>query len=211
MISTADLSRLPDIATLRRLTQALATLDAVLSPEWESRYYSFNAGWSAGEQMASMRDGQGDHWFALFCPAGVALLGLAHEAPSYRMDAPQPWVFDQLPAEFHANTLNEPAFDTGNATFCIWRLAGEGWRCGRRDAEQPDDGSAELLDILAGDPAQYVEFAARYYEIELRLEDVAALYRHEPLTPEFVARLNPEIDYAALRDDLREIGYPERA
>jgi hypothetical protein len=36
--------------------------------------------------MASMRDGSGDHWFALLCSAGVALHGLAHEAPIYHGD-----------------------------------------------------------------------------------------------------------------------------
>ena len=41
MISTSDLSRLPSIASFRRLTRALAMLDAVLSPDWEARYYSF--------------------------------------------------------------------------------------------------------------------------------------------------------------------------
>jgi hypothetical protein len=53
MISTRDLSKLPDIASFRRLTRALAMLDAILSPEWQYRYYSFNAHWSAGEMMAS--------------------------------------------------------------------------------------------------------------------------------------------------------------
>src|SRR5690606_9357258 len=96
-------------------------------------------------------------------------------------------------------------------TFCIWRLATDDrWRCGRRDAEQPDDGSAWLLGMLAGDPAQYVAFAGDMYQARLRLEDVAAIYGHQPLTPELVARLNPEIDLAALREDLGEIGYPER-
>lgn len=43
MISTRQLGALPDIATLERLCQSLALLDAILSREWEYRYYSFNA------------------------------------------------------------------------------------------------------------------------------------------------------------------------
>ncbi len=43
MISTHNLAPLPDRPTLGRLTQSLATLDTVLSPEWEGRYYSFNS------------------------------------------------------------------------------------------------------------------------------------------------------------------------
>jgi hypothetical protein len=79
MISTRDLSRLPDIPLLRRLTRALSMLDAILSPEWEYRYHSFDSHWAEGETMASMRNGSGDHWFALYSAAGVALHGLAHE------------------------------------------------------------------------------------------------------------------------------------
>ena len=55
MISTRDLSLLPDVARLRQTLQAMAMLDAVLCPEWQFRYYSFNAAWAAGEQMGSMR------------------------------------------------------------------------------------------------------------------------------------------------------------
>src|SRR5690349_3975316 len=65
MISTRDLSRLPDVDALRRLLQNMAMLDAILSPEWEYRYYSFNSKWARGEQMGSMRDGCGDDFFAL--------------------------------------------------------------------------------------------------------------------------------------------------
>ena len=44
-ISTRDLAGMPDIPALRRLTQSLAVLDAILSPEWENRYYSFDSRW----------------------------------------------------------------------------------------------------------------------------------------------------------------------
>ena len=43
-ISTRDLKLLPDIDVLRRAIQSIAMLDAILSPEWEFRYYSFNLG-----------------------------------------------------------------------------------------------------------------------------------------------------------------------
>lgn len=36
MISTRDLGALPDIQGFRKLTQALAMLDAILSPEWQT-------------------------------------------------------------------------------------------------------------------------------------------------------------------------------
>jgi hypothetical protein len=213
MISTRNLSGLPSLPAFRRLTRALATLDAVLSPEWEYRYYSFNSQWSPDEMMASMRNGSGDLWFALLGPAGVALHGLAHEAPAFRPGKPAPWLFRDLPAEFHQNFLQEPAFDTSNSTFCIWRLATDAtWHRGAPETDEGeafDDGSAELLDILAGDPEQYVAFATDYYETDVALEDVAAVYRHEPLTPKLAHRLNSQLDHDALAPHLKEIGYPD--
>jgi hypothetical protein len=212
MISTRDLSGLPDILGFRRLTRALAMMDAILSPEWERRYYSFDSQWADDEMMASMRNGSGDHWFALLTSAGVALHGLAHEYPTFRENLPWPGIFDSLPREFRANFLKEPAFDTANSTFCIWRRASDvAWSCGAVQlppGEDPD-GSAWLLEILAGEPAQYAQFAAEYYDRAIDLADVAAVYRHTALTEALVKRLNPEVSLESLAGDMMEIGYPE--
>ncbi|MBO6551131.1 MAG: hypothetical protein JJ964_16135, partial [Rhizobiales bacterium] len=62
-ISTLDLSKLPSPLQLKRLLQSLALLDAIMSPEWEYRYYSFDAQWSPSETMGSMRNGSGDEFF----------------------------------------------------------------------------------------------------------------------------------------------------
>ncbi|MNY06793.1 hypothetical protein D3C86_1395660 [compost metagenome] len=212
-LSTRNLKALPDIPTLKRLTQSLAMLDAMLSPEWEYRYYAFNAAWSDEAAMASMRNGSGDHWFAIFCQAGAALHGLAHEAPAFRPGTPWPGIFERLPAEFRTNLLEEPAFTTSDSTFCLWRLSHEErWTCGPVElppGEDPD-GSAELLGILAGRPEQYVEFAADYYERDLDLGDVEAIYRHQPLSDALVRRFNPDLDMASLENDIAEIGYPRQ-
>ena len=212
IVSTRDLSALPDIPTLRRLTRALATLDALLSPDWEYRYYSFNAHWAPGEMMASMRTGSGDHWFALFSPVGVALHGLSHEAPNFRPGSPWPGIFEALPEEFQANFLDEPAFDTRNSTFCIWRRdTGDRWWHGPVDLPQGDDpdGSAGLLAILRGEPEQYVEFARNYFERQIAVSDVTTIYRHEPLTQDLIRRLSPSAGLESVAKDLHEIGYPE--
>ena len=80
MISTQDLSRLPGIDDFRTLWQSLAMLDAILSPDWDYRYYAFNQHWGADQALGSMRDGEGDHLFALFTPDGCILKGYAREA-----------------------------------------------------------------------------------------------------------------------------------
>ena len=75
-------------------------------------------------------------------------------------------------------------------------------------AGEDPDGSADLLGILAGRPEQYAAFAGEYYERDVDVGEVAAIYRHEPLSVELVRRLNPDIDLASLADDIAEIGYP---
>lgn len=207
MISTANLQSLPGVDGFRRLTRALATLDAIMSPEWEDRYYSFDSAWGDGETMASMRTGSGDRWAAVLCDAGVALIGLAHEAPTYSPGKPKPWVFANLPEQFHKNARDQPAFDSANTSYCIWCTTdGKQWSSGVVDEQ--DDGSSEHLSVLDGDPQRYVDFAREYYEVDLDIEDVRAVYNHEPLTNDLIARLNPETSLEVLTEDLAQIGYP---
>ena len=57
LMTAHDVARLlPDIPMLRDLCRSMAVLEAILSPEWSSRYHSFDADWSPGEEMASMRE-----------------------------------------------------------------------------------------------------------------------------------------------------------
>ena len=75
---------LPPLEPLIKRCRALAALDLILSPEWEYRYYSFNSRWSKDAQMASMRDGCGDEWWAVFYNNGsAALKGLSHQSPAW--------------------------------------------------------------------------------------------------------------------------------
>jgi hypothetical protein len=209
--STRDLESLPDIPRLRRLLRSLAMLDAIMSPDWEYRLYSFDSAWGPGEEMGSMRDGCGDHWFALFTARGAALHGLAHESAMYRIDSPWPGIWESLPAtldDFRA----EPAFDTANSTYCIWRRRDDDrWHRGEIEfpAAGDPDGSEDHLAILDGLPATYHAAAEDYFEVTLPLAAVEKVYAHRPLTPELVASLNPDADFAAIEMEAKEIGYPE--
>jgi hypothetical protein len=209
MISTRQLDGLPDNAGLLRLTKSLAMLDAIVSPEWEFRYYSFNSRWAAGEQMASMRDGSGDQWYALFTARWVALHGLAHESPMYRADDPWPGIWESLPPEL-AGFRDEPAFDTQNSTFCIWRLAGQPWRRGDVSFPPGDDpdGSAGLLALLDGRPESYQRWAESHYERALPLGPIEAIYAHNRLDEALVHALNPDLALGELDEEVAEIGYP---
>ena len=69
--------RLPELS---RICQSIAMLDAVLMPDWELRYYSFNAHWGPGEMMALMRNGGANHYFILFNCQGALIKGYAPDA-----------------------------------------------------------------------------------------------------------------------------------
>jgi hypothetical protein len=215
MISTRNLSQLPDIAGLIKLTKSLAMLDAIMMPEWQYRYYSFNSVWDTGEQMASMRDGSGDEWFCLFSSAGAALKGFDHESEMspWANDDHTVWkgVLDQVPVVF-TRFLNEPAFSMQDTTFCIWRTNQDSdWRVGKiefPDAADDPDGSEGLLSILDGNPETYRQWAEEYYEKPVSLSAVQRLYQHESLTPQLVKELNPEIEFDAILADAAQIGYP---
>lgn len=73
--------QLPSPDELERICKGLATLDAIVCADWESRYYSFDAAWSANERMASMRNGSGDDWNLVFETSGVFMKAFWHEYP----------------------------------------------------------------------------------------------------------------------------------
>ena len=167
-----------------------------------------------------MRNGSGDEFYAVFTPAGSQFKGYAHETPMspYRRTPPAvaPGVLDGLPAEF-APLLHEPALDLESTTFCIWRKHDDPqWQRGniRFPEERDPDGSQQLLSLLDGNPESYTRWADEYYEDlwddgrQLQLSDVTKIYRHDPLTSDMVAALNPERRFDELRKEADEIGYP---
>jgi hypothetical protein len=208
------LSILPDTENLKKLSQSLAMLDAIMSPDWEFRYYSFNSKWDKNEMMASMRKGSGDEYFILFNQSGAIIKGFAHESPMspYTIEPNKVWkgVFENIPKEFES-FLSEPAFLIADTTFCVWRKNEDSkWQIG--DIDYPEgknpDGLDDLLFILDGNPLNYKEFAEEYYETEIEIGDIKKVYEHKPLTEELVKRLNQEISLDELRADIEEIGYP---
>ncbi|MFF2083344.1 hypothetical protein ACFVVM_06190 [Nocardia sp. NPDC058176] len=199
------LHRLPDIATLRDRCRAMAMIDAVLSPDWESRYYSFNSAWGESEELASMRNGSGDDWFIVFSAAGVYGRGFDHESPN------APHVLDAVPAAFGA-FVTEPAFADHDgsplATVCFWR--------GHDDTEwsvsTADHGGRALFElVIEGTPEAYRDWAQDYYETEVSLSAVHHVFALRPLTPEVVGELNPDVAFGDLAGDLVEIGYPDES
>ncbi len=215
MLSTRDLSQFPDIDTLRRAMQSMAMLDAILCPEWQCRYWSFNSRWATNEAMGSMRDGCGDDLFVHFGPAGCWVKGFTHESvmSPYRQQPPMTWpgIYGTVPTDF-SGCLSDAAFDIASTTFCIWRRYGDPtWQVGPvifPDGHPDPDGSSSLLSALDGRPETYRAWATEYFEVEVDLDAVRHAFSHARLTSDLVARLNPAVTLRTLAPDRREIGYP---
>jgi hypothetical protein len=212
--STHTLDDLPLIDDLIRLSKGLAMLDAIISPDWEYRYYSFNSKWAPGEMMASMRDGSGNGYFILLDENGAAIKGFDQEAKISPWNEEQskiwPGMYDSVPSQF-SSFLNEPAFSMDDVTFCIWRrYLDASWHCGVRELPEGEnpDGSKQMLKILDGDPVTYQEFARNYYDVELPLDAIEHLYANLPLTEKIVRALNAELGCSDVEKDRNEIAYP---
>lgn len=208
-IGTGNLSNFPQPRQLKQIMQSLAMLDAIISPEWEYRYYSFNSVWGDGEMMGSMRNGSGDDLFILFSGAGAFLKGFDHEQ---WQEFPAEKAYGDVPACF-AVAVSEPAFSPEQVTFCLWYAEDRGmWE----EAFVPphdskENGSAWMLSGIVCGVTGYVEFARDYYEIDISEAAVHSIYNHVSMTEELAKSLNAEIDFEALRGDLAEIGYPVAA
>jgi hypothetical protein len=215
MISTRDLSLLPDVSHLKALMQSLAMLDSILMNDWEYRYYSFDSNWNKNSAVASMRDGEGDELFAMFMPFGAILKGFAHESAMspYRVNPPNMWhcVLDNVPSAF-SEFLSEPAFSPLDTTFCIWRMGDDSmWKCGNIDYpdEKDPDGSEDLLAILDGKPKTYQIWAEKYYNQAVDLAAVKQIYEHQPLTEELITVINSKTSIADVLKESVVIGYPK--
>ena len=208
------MTSLPAIPELLRRTKALAALELILSPEWEYRYYSFNAAWSPSEQMASMRDGCGDEWWLVFHTDGwAALKGLAHESEAWSKDG------DKLSAALQAvmppdvaDFAREPAFRWDSTSFAYFYLPSKRQWCRANDLTDfraLDAGEDDLLRHLCGSPSDYASFAADYYERSVPVDAVAEIFRHTPITDRLVSSLNSDVTLKDITDELHnEIGYP---
>lgn len=201
---------LPKIDELKRRCQSLAVLDAILCPEWEYRYFSFNSSWGEDEMMASMRNGEGDDWLIYFTPQGAIVKGFVHRAPMAE-GCPWPGVIDDVPESF-TSFVKESAFSIEQTTFCLWRLSdGKSWESGKieppADVADPD-GSGLLLPFLDGSPETYRKWGEEYFGTRLNPRAIEHIYGYESLNPFIVRALNADVRLDEVREEIEEIGYP---
>jgi hypothetical protein len=188
---------LPPPKELECICKGLATLDAMLSEDWEFRYYSFDCAWDVKtkQRMASMRNGSGDDWFMVFEPAGAFVKAFWHEHP--REDVAT--IYADLPVRLRPH-LKQPAFSMEDVTF-------GGWHDGAWTLRGNAKPMRDELAILSGDPAKYRAYAADYFETDVPVDAIAHVLAGKALDARLVRRVTTLRTLADLADDLAGIGY----
>lgn len=214
ILSTTHSKNLPTPEELQKRCKSLAILDAIFSPTWEYRYYSYNAHWDTEEEFFQMRDGEGDEMLILFKASGAVINGFAHELYDYESQLPDKGALThQLPEVYTGFIYGEPVASIGT-TYCLWTNDEHIWQTG--EIEYEEDGSEDQLYILDGNPQTYIQWAIDYHfdgEEEamtpLMRETIVALYQGAPLTKARVLALQSEFDdWQQLQEDLHDINYP---
>ena len=207
MISTSNYSSLPERRRLQQICKTISVADAILSQEWQYRYYSYNSKWSDGEEFCGMRNGHGDEMLILFLNEGCVINGMAHEYYPKSKDN----LTNGLPKIYHEFIFGEPVHSTGT-TFCLWTTEGSKWKIG--ELETYDDGSEDLLRIFDDNPQTYIDWATDYYEDGFIVNDnsrkvISNIYGGATLTKSMVLTLVDKLeDWKQLKEDLIEINYP---
>ncbi|MES2287818.1 MAG: hypothetical protein V4547_19175 [Bacteroidota bacterium] len=207
MISTQNYSSLPDRKSLQTICKAISVLDAIISQEWDYRYYSYNSKWADQEEFFEMRNGCGDQILILFREDGCVINGLAHEYA--QQDKTK--LTKNMPIVFNDFIFGEPVKSIGTA-FCLWTTELRNWQIGQ--LESFEDNSEEMLNIFDGQPQTYIDWATEYFEESYKesgisLDTVSKIYKGATLTKEMVLSIVDTIqDWEQLKKDLTEINYP---
>ena len=159
------------------------------------------------DEVAGLQIGADDY---VTKPFSMKVLMARVETIFRRTRTAEPGVLDSVPKAF-VESLAEPAFDMADTTFCVWQLQGEPAWC-RGEIEFPTgndpDGSGSLLRYYDGKPGTYRKHGADYFEADVPLAIIRAVYAHQPLSAEMMEALNPDVTLRVMADDLAEIGYP---
>ncbi len=195
--SILNINDLPSIDEVKKVSQALALVDAIIMPEWEYRFFSFNGNWdgNSGEMMASMRDGSGIEYFIHFTKNGVAGKVLYDKQLS---DASK---FLLCVPESFSTFKNEPAFGLDKATFFFWREKDNStW-----ESSPNNLACYPLLDFLAGGFENYLDWAENYYEKNIDHDVLKNVFTSLTINTSQLSILNPTLSLKELHDDINEI------
>ena len=190
MISTKDLSGLPNAERLKNFCKGLAALDIImLEEEWSFiRHYTYNPAWRKGKEAFFATDGSDQSMIVMFAPEGCVINGVDSEL----------YALQKIMGSREVKKMK--------STFCVWTEDGTTWHCNPMDGE---DASKDLLSTIDGNPLSYVEYGKWFYPADLPLEAVRQLADGVPVTKELVAALDPKRNaWEEIKAGLDKIGYP---
>lgn len=196
-----EIKQLPTISEVYGISQSLAVLDAILMPEWEYRYFSFNNSWNDHQAMASMKDGGGSHYYLLFDSKHTTCLGKVFDNHIRLMDGSMVQDIAEL-----APFLKEPSFENDVATLYFYNIGNNlNWQ------SIPFSKDIPFLGFIKNKEKAYIDWARDYYETEIAKEPIIDIFDHQPITEEMVKALNSDCTFLDLKSELDEIGYPQKA
>lgn len=194
----------PNIHELKSILQGFALCDAVLMPEWEFRYYSFNALWdvSAKEEMGSVRNGEGMEAYFLFSPFGVAGKVLNAQV------VPNPAEMIEAIPEALASFKAEKAFNLHNATFYMWKLEEDTlWQI-----TPQNKWSEKGLEHIIGGIKAYHIWAEYYYEKKIDFDALSEVFFLKSVNQHILTKLGCARSVDEMQEDLSEIiGFPQNS
>lgn len=195
--SISDINLIPCGNSLKNHLRGIALVEAIIMPEWENRYFSFNKNWNVekNEEMASMRDGSGNGYFLLFYPHGI-VGKVIHQGINYNCSN----ISSEIPECFDS-FKNEPAFIKDRASFFFWRKTSDlFWKVLPGIlTDYP------LLKFLVGGIRHYHTWAERYYEKKIDLTSLKQVYECLSVSEKNLHYLNVDLQMEDLEDDLIEI------
>lgn len=208
---------LPNTKRLKEILLCQSALDIIMNDERKDwlRLSNFYKNYFDGIDMVKIDNGAGDNMYILFSKDGVIIKGFDHESmlSPYANDDEEiaEGIYDSVPIEL-LQLLKDESIELTDVTFCVWLSKNESsWKKGDviipDDYTEDDDGEGFLLGYIFDNADSWLAWAKDYYEKELPLECVNAIYEHKDITRQIIEKFNPKRDIDSVIKELKMIGY----
>jgi len=187
-----------NIQQLKDKLKSIALLEAIISPEWEYRYFSYDSNWSEDEEMASMRDGEGNTWFSVFKKDIIFYKCISKDDGLIKNHKD---IKQMIPEKFNS-FINEEAFHTNIATKISIFDNNKWLEFGISNVNHIID----LKTIQHWKAIDYKDWADKYYEKDLDLTSIQNIFTHS-IDEHIVKSLNNELCFNDIEHEIEEIGY----
>lgn len=207
MLSTKDLSALPDAKRLKNFCKGLAAPDIImLEEEWSFiRRYTYNSTWQKSKEAFFATDGSDQSMIVMFAPEGCVINGVDSELYDWEEKLPNIEDLTEGMPPALKKLMNSREVKKMKSTFCVWTEDGTTWNCNPIDGK---DASEDLLSMIDGDPQTYVEYG-KWHSADLPLVVVGQLCEGVPVTKKMILALNwKRSEWDEIKAGLDGIGYP---